>query len=163
VEASPANGLKRIRMATLIGVGAGLATYIRFVLVGMFFGNIRPDMEGFFVFEVVIGGVAIIVAFVVGWFFLYPLLRGVSLLLRKGFASQVPTAQWHAATDRGLWPLPFAAVLGAFAWVTYHNGYLASLHGWRRGVIFGILPYALGGWCYLSLMWSWGRVRRGVK
>lgn len=162
-ETSLTIGLRRVRLATLLGVAACLSTYVRFVWRMVAFegrGIWDDDLGGLGFAITLVGGMAIVALGLFGWFYFYPLLRNVSLILRDRFASHVSETEWHDSTDRGPWSLPIAAALGAGLWFGYDS---VGLQGQPWDGVFGTLAYALGGWCCLSLMMSWHRVRSEVR
>jgi len=148
------------RLAMAGGIVAPFVEYSWFLCEGLYHKAWVGDWGTRFIVLAVLGALVLIVAGLVAWLLLYPLLMLASNLVRLVVARRVPVAVWQRETTFALWPLPYAALAGSATWLIDSFG---NFGGWPSDVVFGAIGNAIGAVCYLSILIRWFRVARAYK
>lgn len=165
VQDSREIAMRRVRIATMIGMLAPIFEYVLFLIDGVRHEWWQGELGGLFVACVLFGAVAIAGLFTVGWFLAYPILRAASHVIHYLFARNVPIYQWQTATDNALWTLPYAAILGVFTWLVYSicSRQFIWFGGWPEDLIFGSLGNIIAAWFYITLFVYWIKIYQQIK
>lgn len=160
------SAILRVRLSTVIGFTAPLSQYALFLVEGNRRESWSGELSGFFVVGVVAGAMGLIAWLLLGWYFVYPLLRISAYIVNRLVAWRVPVRDWIEATNRATWTLPYSA--GA-AVVLYLGHELFGLGSWHNnGVIAPLLFGALGlnviaAFSYITLIVYWFQAYRRAK
>ncbi len=142
-----AYGRSKVRLAVVLGSWAPLIEYIH--LIG------SPRLSDFWIVHVILGGLAFVVGVACLWALGLPAILLASWLVHSLVGGDVSWRIWRARTALALWPLPYAAVLGAGVWLVYSLGHYG---GWPGDMVFGTIGNLIGAWCYGSILLAWGRL-----
>lgn|GEM_PF-3318870 len=146
-----------VRVAIVFPAVAVLFHFLLSFVPGLLRGEGRGRMGGHFVVSSIAFLIAFPAALVLLWSLGLPIILFVSRLCHLVFGGRIPINTWQETTCNALWPLPYAFGAASFAYIIYH---LFHFGGWPDDVIFGTIGNILGAWCYLTICWSWYKLRR---